>query len=78
MRQTRQSSASTGTHQSFAMTSQPDSMMEDMPAAGSYEMAIPTTSYMHDTHGSQTLTSSHRRARSQEAVVDSRKWPRGY
>ncbi|KAK0455021.1 hypothetical protein EV421DRAFT_1896910 [Armillaria borealis] len=86
MRQTRQSSS---THQSFAMASQGDPLVDDMAhlSTSGYEGTAPMSgsSYMSrspppDAHGSPSHSSSHRRARSQDAVVaDQRQmWPRGY
>ncbi len=55
-------------------------MNDDMVPAGGYDMPLPGGSYMPATHASPTLTSAHRRGRSQETVqIDARKpWPRAY
>lgn len=74
MRQTRQSSANASTQQAFSMTSPTDAMMDD--AAG-YDM-MPAGSYMHEAHASPTLTSAHRRPRTQEGVDPRKPWPRAY
>ena len=82
MRQTRQSTASASTQQAFTLTSQPEPIDDMSPAAG-YDMPIPPGSYMPPaTHPSPTLTSAHRRVRTQEAApIDARskpQWPRAY
>ncbi|KAJ7594007.1 Homeodomain-like protein [Mycena floridula] len=83
MRQTRQTSGNPSTQQAFTMSSSPEAMMsmDEMASGSGYDMHLPGGSYMHEAQVSPTLTSAHRRARSQEAViVDPRKgqWSRAY
>ncbi|KAJ6625904.1 hypothetical protein B0H10DRAFT_599389 [Mycena sp. CBHHK59/15] len=68
MRQTNRQSSTA--HQSFSLSSD-EQIIDDMD---NYESA------MSSAHSptSQMPSSSHRRPRSQEEVIDPRKWPRGY
>ncbi|KAG7098826.1 hypothetical protein E1B28_000730 [Marasmius oreades] len=84
MRQTRQSSSNTLSHQGYALSAQPDLLGED-PIRSGYETSgghahVPRS---QDPHLSPALSSSHRRhtTRPQESAVaiEGRKWPgRGY
>ncbi|KAJ6587160.1 hypothetical protein DFH09DRAFT_910150 [Mycena vulgaris] len=69
MRQTNRQSSTT--HQSFSLS--PEEQLDDMDYEST--MGVPGTSR---SSVPQMPSSSHRRARSQEEVIDPRKWPRGY
>ncbi|KAJ7683242.1 hypothetical protein B0H17DRAFT_42640 [Mycena rosella] len=68
MRQTNRQS-SNAAHQPFSL-SPDDQIIDDLDYESAMASSRPSTSQMP--------SSSHRRARSQEEVIDPRKWPRGY